>query len=347
MNMKRKNRIFAAAAVCSAVSMLFCGCTKKYEKNDIVEFIRNKTGISDFKVNRNREEITDTEDGYTDYLWTAVERDGTEFHVLDDYHWGMEALVNTLWTDYYDVHLIKAFPDLPHSKIELESSVEHGFYSAGLKGTFSSRSELLDEIEELRAIQQSDICPEAAGYSLLFNYPYRVIGDYDSTVGDSFGNLRDTIDTAEAETKMLLTCVDQQLPCRFEFTEDEIHNAVEGNSHQLGIRNGAGSYTWYDDLCADQFSYGVSFASMYELLLRNGYDVEGTPQHFSVTAPDGTEYEFSYDFVHPSTEHRAWMYYLKNGEITDMNGYFYTHFNTGMIYQMFGLDVLEYWNVHQ
>ena len=339
--------IMTAAAVFSAASVLLCGCTKKYERKDIEEFIRETTGISRFKVNRNRAELTETEDGYTDYLWTAVEKDGTEFHVLDDYHWGMEALVNTLRTDYYQVHLINAFPDLPHSKIELESSLENGLYDARLKGTFSSRSELLSEIDELRAIQESELCPDNAGYNLLFNYPYRVIGEYDSPIGDCYGNLRDPVDTAEAEKKMLLTCVDHQLPCRFEFTDEEIHNAVEGNSHQLGVRKEAGSYTWYDDLCADQFSYGVSFASMYELLVRNGFAVEGTPEHYSVTAPDGTAYEFSYDFRHPSGERPVWVYYLKNGEITDMSGYFYTHFNAGMIYQMFGLDVVEYWNVHQ
>ncbi len=334
------------AAVFSAALILLGGCTKKYERKDIEEFIRNQTGISGFKVKRERAELTETEDGYTDYLWTAVERDGTEFHVLDDYHWGMEALVNTLRTDYYQVHLINAFPDLPHSKIELESSLENGLYTACLKGTFSSRSELLSEMDELRAIQQSDSCPENAGYNLLFNYPYRVIGEYDSTIGDCYGNLRNPVDTAEAENRMLLTCIDHRLPCRFEFTEDEIHNAVEGNSHQLGIRNEDGSYTWYDDLCADQYSYGVSFASMYELLVRNGYPVDGTPEHYSVTAPDGTEYEFSYDFNHPSGGRSVWMYYLKNGEITDMNGYFYTHFNAGMMYQMFGLDAVEYWNMY-
>ena len=144
---------------------------------------------------------------------------------------------------------------------------------------------------------------------------------------------------------MLLTCVDHQLSCRFEFSDEEIHAAVEGNTHQLAVKTDSGKSIYYDDLCADQFSYGVSFATLYELLERNGFHPEGTPEHYRVTAKDGTVYEISYSFRHPLLEHSEGMYYLKNNEIVDMDGYFYTHFHVTEIREMFGLEVYERWNL--
>ena len=201
-------------------------------------------------------------------------------------------------------------------------------------------------MKELSEIQAHSACPDEVSYTLKFNYPYRVIGEYDSSVGDTHGNLSSEPDLREAEKRMLLTCVDHQLPCRFDFTEDEIKAEVTQNTHQLGVQTDSGEMIWYDDLCADQYSYGVSFASLYVLLERNGFEPEGTPEHYRFTAADGTSYEISYSFRHPLFEHSEGIYYLKNGEITDMDSYFYTHFTAGEIRNLFGLNVYERWNIH-
>ena len=341
------NRLKKCAALAAAVSIVIgaAGCTKDYGRNDISDYVKETCGIRRFNVSRTSEKITSDKDEYTDYLWTVTEPDGTVFHVLDDYHWGMEALVNTLKTDYFDVHLINAYPQLPHNRLELEYELQNGLYWAELIGSFSSREQLLDELQELEDIHSSDLCPENVSYDLKFEYPYRVIGEYDSFVGDTIGNLSSPIDRAEAEEKMLLTCVDHQLSCRFEFSDEEIHAAVEGNTHQLVVKTNSGESIYYDDLCADQFSYGVSFATLYELLERNGFHPEGTPEHYRVTAKDGTVYEISYSFRHPLLEHSEGMYYLKNNEIVDMDGYFYTHYHVTEIREMFGLEVYERWNL--
>ena len=71
-------------------------------------------------------------------------------------------------------------------------------------------------------------------------------------------------------------------------------------------------------------------------------DKKGKPQK----SWDGKVYEISYSFRHPLFEHSEGIYYLKNGEITDMDSYFYTHFTAGEIRNLFGLNVYERWNVH-
>ena len=336
---------YAALAAAAVVTFSTVGCTKDYGRNDISDFVKETCGIRKFTVSKSSEKITSDEDEYTDYLWTVTEPDGTVFHVLDDYHWGMEALVNTLKTDYFDVHLIRSYPQLPHNRIELEYELQNGLYWARLTGSFSSREELLNEPQELEEIRSDEQCPKNVSYSLKFDYPYRVIGEYDSFVGDTISNLSSPIDHEEAEKKVLLTCVDHQLPCRFEFSDDEIRAAVEGNNHQLAVKTDTGETIYYDDLCADQFSYGVSFAALYELLERNGFHPEGTPEHYRVTAKDGTLYEISYSFRHPLLEHSEGIYYLKNNEIVDMDSYFYTHFHVAEIREMFGLEVYERWNL--
>ncbi len=326
------------------LALLCSACTKAYNSNDIADYVRKTCGIRDFRVEPVRQEVHGAEDGYTDYLWTVKERDGTVFHVLDDYHWGMEALVNTLRTDYYDVHLINAYPDLPHRYFRLESSKEDGLYSAKLTAEFSTRGDLQNEINELTEIRRSADCPGRVAYNMEFSFPYRSIGEYTAAEGDTRGILIEEIpDLEEAEERMLLVCVDHRLPQLASFTEDEIKNAVVGNSHQLGIGSGDSSYIWYDDLCGNQFSYGISFGSLYELLNRSGFAVSGTPEHYSFRSADGTEYEISYSFRHPVSEGSEGYYYLKNGEETDMPYFFYNHFTAGRVKDLFGLNVTEYW----
>lgn len=66
----------------------------------------------------------------------------------------------------------------------------------------------------------------------------------------------------------------------------------------------------------------ISYGGLYEMLIRLGMEVEGTPEHFSFIGADGAAYEFSYDFcreVRPTREkdpHITW-YYLRNGYMVD------------------------------
>ena len=63
----------------------------------------------------------------------------------------------------------------------------------------------------------------------------------------------------------------------------------------------------------------ISYGSLYQMLLRLGFEPEGTPEHFTVTGADGCNYEFSYDFcykkefdskLYPTVT--VW-YFLRNG----------------------------------
>lgn len=68
----------------------------------------------------------------------------------------------------------------------------------------------------------------------------------------------------------------------------------------------------------------ISYGGLYRLLTRLGMEVDGTPDHFSVTGQDGAEYEFSYDFCREARSgenktHITW-YFLRNGYMVDATG---------------------------
>ena len=327
-----------------AVLALICcaaGCTKKYGREEIGQYVKDRYGIREFRVSKEPQEQHSDSDTYTDYLWTVTEKDGTVFHVLDDYHWGMEALVNTLRDDYPDVHLINAYPDLPHQAISLQKEKYEELYEATLIGSFHDRSELDDLLDELELIASSPLCPENVPFCLNFAFPYRTIGSYEYQTGDYHGNLSSPLDRQEAATRFLLTCADLQLDELRDFSAEEIRQAVEGNSYQIGIRKDDAMY-FYHDLCGSQFGYGISFGALYELLKRNGIETDGTPDHYTFIGADGNRYEISYAFRQPTESEPEGYYYLINDEKQPMDYYFYNHFTSSKIREISGLPVYQY-----
>lgn len=74
----------------------------------------------------------------------------------------------------------------------------------------------------------------------------------------------------------------------------------------------------YDDITSIRISHkvDVSFGSLYEIMKREGYPVEGNVHSYTFTGADGAEYEISYDFKSkPDPDDYGYLwYYLKNGE---------------------------------
>jgi hypothetical protein len=139
--------------------------------------------------------------------------------------------------------------------------------------------------------------------------------------------------------KLLHQCIDMRYEEQLkEFSEEEIRRCVQYSDHRLGIVQEDGTIVYYDDLVANEYHYGVSFGTMYELLVRNGYPVEGTKDDFAFTARDGSVYEYSNDFQ----ENDAY-YFIKDGEHVPMEYYFYNHLRVKEVEELTGIPVIEYW----
>ncbi|WP_292475506.1 hypothetical protein [Methanosphaera sp.] len=74
------------------------GCTTKYDRDDIIDYIENDIGIKNYLLAEEAIEKKD-DDGYTDYYWHVVYND-IEFDVINDYYWSMESLFNGLSSNF-------------------------------------------------------------------------------------------------------------------------------------------------------------------------------------------------------------------------------------------------------
>ena len=81
------------------------------------------------------------------------------------------------------------------------------------------------------------------------------------------------------------------------------------------------SYSYWD----------LTYGNLYLFLKYCGFDISGDATHYTVIAPSGIEYEFSYDFVDDEGA-----YILANGEITRLDSYDSYYVSTDEIEEFFG-----------
>lgn len=344
-------RVKQAVKQLIAAALLLCcsSCTKHYGRSEIRDFVKERTGETPKDVSKEPQEIHTDEDEYTDYLWTVTMKDGLVFHVLDDYHWGMEALVNTLRTDYESAVLLKEKDSFPPTSLSVTTTENEGMTFAELSGSYTSRKELLERYEELASIQK--VMSDRGGYSylIIFDHPYRTMDNYESTEADLRGILhKEPLDSSVDERDLLYLCLDHQYACKAEFTDTEITDALEGYTHRIGFRSSEDEpYDFSCPLVSSGYSYGVSFATLYEVLRIMGYSVSGTNDHYEFTDADGNIIEISYSFHHPFEDGREGYYYIRNNEEINMDAVFYNHFTTYQLGTLFGLDVKELWQAEK
>lgn len=327
------------------IAVMLSGCTKKYDRSDILKYAQEITGERPKTVSAEPEPVYSEYDDYEDYLWTVTMNSGLEFHVLDDYYWGMEALVNNLRNDFDSVTLIEQYQDLPVGALELQKETAEGIITAQLVQEFSSRSEREALFQQLEMINKAAKPPFHFLYEFKFNHPYRKINDYESTEADARGVIDgEPIDEAYNENQLLFLCLDHQYACQAEFTAEEIERALDGYNHRIGFRtSNEQEYDFSCPLVASGYSYGVSFATLFKILQAMNLPVEGDPYHYQIRDNEGTVYEISYSFVHSLEDGKQGYYYLRNGEEIDMDAPFYNHFTTYELKNRFGLDVIELW----
>lgn len=187
--------------------------------------------------------------------------------------------------------------------------------------------------------------------NLAMENPLRYQCDYVIDDGDCFF-YSDNIEKTTYQNALrgyLLTCLDYRFEEQLaEFSQEEIKDALSDYEQCIGISrsgNESGPYTIYEDLCANKYYYGASFSTLYEILIREGFSVNGDSWHYRFTGIDGSNYEISYDFCNyehedSSGEIHLRYYYLKDGEQIPMSAFFYNHFSEQKIKEMTGLILL-------
>lgn len=348
-------KLFALLVVCV---LLFTACTTDHDQHDIEHFVKTALQIRNFKVSPDVKKYTG-EDSYEDEVWTVrVPKTGLEFHVIDDFRWGMESLTNSLRTDYDAAvldHIKDQLPKFEHLE-PVTSHNEAGICSARLMGAYSSKEELYGCWQDLQAMQQAfaDL-----GYNDLFLFydiqymdplrdviPGRVQDDGDSCYSTQ---------SSHTYEDMLDTFVRTALKYRYDsidtFTEEEIAHALKDYTRLVGRYDGTQQDTWdyepdkityYGDILSCG-RYTISFGSLYEVLVREGFEPIGNAWHYTFTSPQNDVYEVSYDFndhVYEDPYLQTGYYYLKNGEVCLPEYYDANHFTIQEIEEMTGLRLI-------
>lgn len=340
-----------------AAGVLFLGgCTTEYEMGDIEQFVTKELKIKNSTVYLNTREVEGT-DGYLDEVWTVLdETNNVKFHVINDYRWGMETLCNSLKTDYNQAVLKKIEKDL--SKFDFLtvklSQNEAMLYSAEILGRYKNKEELISCCEELKKLRQVFADLGYPDLSILYKLEYHnpLRNSIPNWVMDD-GDYQSYTDKGINQNKILKNFLKTALDYRFDeidsFTEKEIAETAKYYKINVGIcrtkRDEMGNLSedeieYYNDIVSHNH-YDVTYGTLYEILLREGFEPIGNAWHYQFTGSQGDVYEISYEFSdYIYEDNEIGYYYLKNKEPIKMDYYYRNYFSFEDVQKMTGLELV-------
>lgn len=325
-----------------SLGVFFTGCGG-YGRGQVIEYVKKTWNLTDFKVDSHPRK-TEGDDGRTDYAWTVTEADGFRFAVIDHYYQAQFGVKHQLQDNRNYLRSKQYYQSAGCSDFTVDEKRNGIRGSIALIYKFTGRRELRRGVQRINELAAG--CPPGLTLFLdtQYDHPYRTIGEYSSTAGDTHGVLKSgqTLDLAPCEANMLSVILDLRLDQAMrEFTEEEIRAFVKENRNSFGVLQADGTYKVYDDLLVNSQAYGMSFPTLYEVLRRSGYAVSGTKERYSFKGADGHTYEFSNDF----TENQAY-YYIQDGRKVPMHAYFYNHWGFNEIKKMTGIQCADYRDMH-
>lgn len=332
-----------------------CGCREDYDRDDVSNYVKNEYNLKNISVSRQPEKVMD-DMGYENYLWKVDDHEHRiSFHVLDDSINGMFGIGNSLWSDYEDVRLLDAFSGYQGQVLKLKNiKTEEGMYQAKIIGSFSSRSELQTLFRETNAFLENELDNDVkVSVCFQMDNPYRgLVKDEDITEGDFVDSGVEFTEEQykEAEEEFVCSAInlgfDEYLE---EYSQEELAAVVTPYKYRLGISDSQdGPYEYYDDLCTKMYHDAISFSVLYEVLVREGFEVEGDNDHYSFVGIDGSTYEISYEFNDyeyvDDDGNKTGYYYIKDGNKKPMEYYFYYYFDKEWVHEVTGIYFQPQWH---
>ncbi len=339
------------AAIGVSAAFLMTACVKDYGRDDVKKYIYEELGIKNISLSKEPEDVYDGE--FHDKLWTVTDKDNdVDFHVLDDRTWGMESASNSLKNDYYDEYFLKFYEDanIKSKYVEILRE-EDELTSVRLTAVYSNLDELDKIYNELK--DYYDFFMEKRAnieivYNIDYDFPLRHIGNNDIEMADTFDALKPADFNKSVYNRALKEYYELNLAYYFEDNLKGADNKIlkeiidDKNTYRIAKYSGENIELIYDDIIAHPYAYGITFGTMYKIFEKEGFPLTGNPYHYTVTAPNGDVYEFSYEFndmAYPEEESEDGFYYYKNGEKTPMQYPCYCYFRCDAIKEMFGLDL--------
>lgn len=333
---------------CIFISALLFGCrTFHYERSEIVEWAEENIPVP-VTISENHTERTDG-DEYIDYVWTGYVTDNPEikFEIVSDRFWSLEWVSCELRCtfqyecgSYYFEEYLQQYDtdfkadDRPSKTDEYELEVE-----------ISSREqidEIAAQVEEIGEYFREKGCDSVLSFWCRYrnpNPPERTESSVLEVFHYSPGCAQEV---RQRMTQSLALYAAEYRLITDQFAEGEIAKNVVRADRALEITRGDGTTVSYPDLTKSGAYYGISIGAMYEVLTREGFDTDGTPEAFTVTGVDGSEYEFSYWFSGDPAGAEGFEYdtakgyYFKDGKPVAMESS-YDHIRPDLFEQISGM----------
>lgn len=341
--------------VCIVISGLLFGCRMShYERSEIVEWAEENIPVP-VTISETYTERTDG-DEYIDYVWTAYVTDNPEikFEIVSDMAWRLEwvdcelrcTFQNACGAYYFEEYLQGHDTDFKVNEIQSEN------HEYRLHTEISSReqiSEIAAQVEQIGEYFDEKGCASVLSFSCWYrnpNPPERT----ESIVSEVFHyspGCAQEVRQRMTQSLALYAAEYRLITITEQFAEGEIAKHVVLANRALEITRGDGTTVRYPDLTVDDDYYGISIGAMYEVLTREGFDTNGTPEAYTVTGVDGSVYEFSYWFSGDPPNGEGFEYdtdrgyYFKDGNPVEMASS-YDHIRPDLFEQISGMTFSLY-----
>ena len=288
---------------------LLTGCGKGVSQSDVKKYVKKTYGFQDFEV-ASEPTVVDGNDGFKNEIWTVTAKDrwNTEFEVWVHRSESSSLGGNAFTDNYYGKVLKQVTENYNPSYLDVTETNQNGFCKYELVGHFTDKDGLQALCEEAKrlcdAMRNDDIEIEI-NVCLCMDTPFQDLLTEQPDGSDGY-QAQDTVyrktvhtDSAEKETEtvysealelLVQVALDYRLEdSLFGIPEEQLSEIYETSCKKIGIvRNGQTEY--YDGMCANRLSYGISFGNLYQVLVNEGIFVEGDEEHYSFYGADGNFY---------------------------------------------------------
>lgn len=353
---KKISKMMLIILLVSFLMVLVTACrTHHYSRSEMNTYLKDLFDDKEFVVSKKYIE-REGSDHNIDRVWEVYLKDNPDliFKACSNKYYSTE------WADYnqntdfsyvYGLYYYKLFSEKKQTHIKWKESKLNETNDYLMNGriyiAFTNRQELQQAVKEIKEFYEflnSQGYPIKLGFIVEYSYPELDIRDY-SMEDNEYYATEISVSTIDEVTKMYAQfLLDYRLDNMNEFTKDELiyYNSLS-DKQQFTLIAADGKTIKYNDILLSKFGYGMSFGSIYEVLIRNGFKVNGNTKHFDFIGIDGNKYEFSYKFhdypynESDGTVHEGY-YYMKNGKKIPMNAYFYNHVSSSFLKEISGMS---------
>ncbi|CCY47167.1 unknown [Firmicutes bacterium CAG:822] len=274
------------------VIILFCilstGCLAKKSNKKMVEDFLKEYGVSNYTVSDSYKE-SKTKYRDPDEVWDVELNDGSDitFHVTNEYGYDEEVYSSTLTTDY-DIQVVK-YLFQKYGKLTNFNIVDNKITSNYNNG--EELSKIFEESEQfLDYIKQSDYKVDVVFNFVFDNSKLKSFCDnefvYNHFIRVDKKDLSfSTDDYKNIFTDYVVTVLDYRLEDNLKDVQN-YSSYLNDYEYKLAYEDANGNYVYYNDLIAHDL-VNITFRTLYEILKRNSYTVNGNIDNYEFATENG------------------------------------------------------------